>query len=63
MDLHVYSMLESVKAYMTIKTHEKSLNIHENDEIVELWSLIVRFTMYVIRIFVDTWMKICSINM
>ena len=28
-------MFESVKAYMTIKTHEKSLRIHENDEIVK----------------------------
>ena len=28
-------MLESVKAYMTIKTHEKPLKIHENDEIVK----------------------------
>ena len=29
-------MLESAKAYMTIKTHEKSLKIHENDEIVKI---------------------------
>ena len=27
-----FSMLESFKAYMTIKTDKKSLRIHENDE-------------------------------
>ena len=31
-----FSMLESVKAYiMTIKIHQKSLKMHENDEIVK----------------------------
>ena len=30
-----FSMLESAKSYMTIKTHEKLLKIHEKNEIVK----------------------------